>query len=160
MTPPPVSHVHPSAPLALPAPRPRAMAAGIARLLDVHVWSQVRLLVDSIILCLAATAAFYAAPITPGDGAGWLAAVFPALTLVILRARQDPDERLETSVLDNAGHVLGATSLSAMLRVAAGSICGGEHPVGLALRLWLFAAVYLTVARVVLASVRAHALRN
>jgi exopolysaccharide biosynthesis polyprenyl glycosylphosphotransferase len=160
MTPPAASHAQGSATIGLPVARSRAIASGIARLLDVRVWSQVRLLLDAIMLSLAATAAFYAAPIPDGGGAGWLAAVFPALTLVILRARQDPDERLETSVLDTAGHVLGATSLSAMLMVAAGSIIGGEHPVGLALRLWLFAAVYLTVARVVLASVRAQALRN
>ncbi len=159
MTPPAASHAHRSATIGLPIARSRAIATGTARLLDVRVWSQVRLLLDAIMLCLAATAAFYAAPI-PSGGAGWLAAVFPALTLAILRARQDPDERLDTSVLDTATHVLGATSLSAMLMVAAGSIIGGEHPVGLALRLWLFAAVYLTVARVVLASVRAQALRN
>ena len=47
-----------------------------------------------------------------------------------------------------------------MLMVATGSILGGAHPVGLALRLWLFAAVYLSVARVVLASVRTQARRN
>ncbi len=160
MTPPAASHAHTSATIGLPIARSRAIATGIARLLDVRVWSQVRLLLDAVMLCLAATAAFYAAPISDGGGAGWLAAVFPALTLAILRARQDPDERLDTSVLDTATHVLGATSLSAMLMVAAGSIVGGEHPVGLALRCWLFAAVYLTVARVVLASVRTQALRN
>jgi exopolysaccharide biosynthesis polyprenyl glycosylphosphotransferase len=160
MTPPAASHAHGSATIGLPVERSRAVATGIARLLDARVWSQVRLLLDAVMLCLAATAAFYASPISDGDGAGWLAAVFPALTLAILRARQDPDERLDTSVLDTATHVLGAASLSAMLMVAAGSIFGGEHPVGLALRLWLFAAVYLTVARVVLASVRTQALRN
>jgi exopolysaccharide biosynthesis polyprenyl glycosylphosphotransferase len=160
MTPPAASHAHSSATIGLPVARSHAIAAGIARLLDGRVWSQVRLLLDAIMLCLAATAAFYAAPIPSGGGAEWLAAVFPALTVGILRARQDPDERLGTSVLDTATHVLGATSLSAMMMVAAGSIVGGEHPVGLALRLWLFAAVYLTVARVVLASVRAQALRN
>jgi exopolysaccharide biosynthesis polyprenyl glycosylphosphotransferase len=160
MTPPAASHAQGSATIGLSGARSRAIATGIARLLDVRVWSQVRLLLDATVLCLAATAAFYAAPIPPGSGAGWLAAVFPALTLVILRTRQDPDERLDTSVLDTATHVLGAASLSAMLMVAAGSIIGGAHPVGLALRLWLFAAVYLTVARVVLASVRAQALRN
>jgi len=154
------SHAHGSAAVGLPLARPGVVAAGIARLLDVRVWSQVRLLLDATLLCLAATAAFYAAPIPHWGGAGWLAAVFPALTLVILRARQDPDERLDASVLDTVGHVLGAASLSAMLMVAAGSIIGGTHPVGLALRLWLFAAVYLGAARVMLASVRAQALRN
>jgi exopolysaccharide biosynthesis polyprenyl glycosylphosphotransferase len=115
---------------------------------------------DAVVLCLAATAAFYAAPIPRWGGAGWLAAVFPALTLVILRVRQDPGERLGVTVLDTAGHVLGAASLSAMLMIAAGSIIGGAHPVGLALRLWLFAAVYLSVARIVLTSIRTQARRN
>ncbi|HZE04630.1 MAG TPA: hypothetical protein VE127_05355, partial [Solirubrobacteraceae bacterium] len=75
-------------------------------------------------LCLAATAAFYAAPLPDSDRAGWLAAVFPALTIAILRARQDPDERLDASILDTATHVIGAVSLSAMLMVATGSIIG------------------------------------
>jgi FlaA1/EpsC-like NDP-sugar epimerase len=136
------------------------VAGAVSRLLDVRVWSQVRLLLDVTMLCLAATAAVYAAPIQPGDSAIWLAAVFPAVTLVILRARRDPDERLRAPTLDTAAHVLGATSLSAMLMVAAGSIMGGAHPVGLALRLWLFASVYLTVARVVLNSVHGQAIRN
>ncbi|MBV9605433.1 MAG: exopolysaccharide biosynthesis polyprenyl glycosylphosphotransferase [Solirubrobacterales bacterium] len=160
MTPPVASHAHAADSLHLPLARSELIAAGIGRLLDDRVWSQVRLLVDAIMLCLASTAAFYAAPMPRWGGAGWLAAVFPALTLSILRARQDPDERLRVSFLDTAAHVLGAASLSAMLMVAAGSIIGGAHPVGLALRLWLFAAVYLSVARLVLASVRLQARRN
>jgi exopolysaccharide biosynthesis polyprenyl glycosylphosphotransferase len=160
MTPPVASHAHSSGAVRVPLARSAALAAGVAHLVDPRAWSQVRLLVDAVILCLAATAAFYAAPISSGNGSGWLAAVFPGLTLVILRARQDPDDRLDTSVLDTATHVLGAASLSSMLMVAVGSIIGGPHPVGLALRLWLFAAVYLTVARVVLASIRAQAVRN
>jgi len=160
MTPQAVSHAERAESIQLPLARSELIAGGIGRLLDGRIWSQARLLVDAIVLCLAATAAFYAAPIPRWGGAGWLAAVFPAMTLLILRARQDPDERLDSTVLDTAGHALGATSLSAMLMVAAGSIMGGTHPVGLALRLWLFAAVYLSVARVVLASVRTQARRN
>ncbi|HKO27649.1 MAG TPA: exopolysaccharide biosynthesis polyprenyl glycosylphosphotransferase [Solirubrobacteraceae bacterium] len=160
MTPPAASHVHPAESLPLPLARSEALAAGVGRLLDGRVWSQARLLVDAIMLCLATTAAFYAAPIPEWGGAGWLAALFPAVTLVILRSRQDPDDRLDASVLDTASHVLAAASLSAMLMVAAGSIIGGAHPVGLALRLWLFAAVYLSVARLVLGSVRTQARRN
>ena len=160
MTPPVASHAHSSEAIRLPLARSGLIATGIGRLLDGRVWSQVRLLVDAILLCLAATAAFYAAPIPQWGGAGWLAALFPALTLGILRARPDPDERLDASILDTVLHVLGAASLSAMLMVATGSILGGAHPVGLALRLWLFAAVYLSVARVVLASVRTQARRN
>jgi exopolysaccharide biosynthesis polyprenyl glycosylphosphotransferase len=160
MSPPVASHADGSGAIGLPLARSGWLAGGITHLLDPRVWSHVRLLLDATMLCLAAMAAFYAAPIQSGGGAGWLAAVFPVLTLVILRARQDPDERLEASALDTAGHVVGAASLSAMLMVAAGSIFGGEHPVGLSVRLWLFAAVYLSVARIMLASVRSQALRN
>jgi exopolysaccharide biosynthesis polyprenyl glycosylphosphotransferase len=136
------------------------MSSAIARVLDGRMWSQMRLLVDVTMLCLASTAAFYAAPVQEGAGGGWLAAVFPVISVLVLRARKDPDERLHASPLDTVVHVLGATSLSAMLMVAAGSIMGGSHPVGLALRLWLFAAVYLSLARIVLSSIRAQALRN
>jgi exopolysaccharide biosynthesis polyprenyl glycosylphosphotransferase len=160
MTPQGITHAERSEGIHLPLARSELIAAGIGRLLDGRVWSQARLLMDAVVLCLAATVAFYAAPMPRWGGAGWLAAVFPALTLMILRARQDPDERLDGTVLDIAGHALGASSLSAMLMVAAGSIMGGTHPVGLALRLWLFAAVYLSVARIVLASVRSQARRN
>jgi exopolysaccharide biosynthesis polyprenyl glycosylphosphotransferase len=160
MTPHVASHAEPAESIHLPLARSELIAAGVGRLLDGRVWSQARLLVDALVLCLSATAAFYAAPMPRWGGAGWLAAVFPALTLVILHVRQDPDDRLDATILDTAGHVLGAASLSAMLMVATGSITGGTHPVGLALRLWLFAAVYLSVARIVLASVRAQARRN
>lgn len=160
MTPQAASHVERAESIQLPIARSELLAAGVGRLLDGRIWSQARLLMDALVLCLAATAAFYAAPIPRWGGAGWLAAVFPALTLVILRARQDPDERLGGTVLDTAGHVIGAASLSAMMMVAAGSIIGGTHPVGLALRLWLFATVYLSVARIVLASIRVQARRN
>jgi exopolysaccharide biosynthesis polyprenyl glycosylphosphotransferase len=160
MTPPAASHAHDSNPIELRLARSGLIASATGHLVDARVWSQVRALLDAVILCLAATAAVYAAPIPAGGGTGWLAAIFPALTLVILRARQDPDDRLHPSPLDTAAHVLAAASLSAMLMIAAGSIAGGAHPVGLALRLWLFAAVYLSVARIVLFSIRTQAVRN
>ncbi len=160
MRPEAASHAGHSGPLELTHALSRQIASAVARLLDVRIWSQIRLLVDVTMLCLASTAAFYAAPIQAGAGAGWLAAVFPVLSVLVLRARQDPDERLHSSPLDRVVHVLGATSLSAMLMVAAGSIMGGAYPVSLALRLWLFATVYLSLARIVLSSIRAQAVRN
>ena len=47
-----------------------------------------------------------------------------------------------------------------MLTVALDSMLGDAHPVGLALRLWLFSLVYLGVARTVLLSLRRHAMRS
>jgi exopolysaccharide biosynthesis polyprenyl glycosylphosphotransferase len=159
MRPEAASHASQSRPLQLAHAISQPLARAVGRLLDVQLWSQMRLLVDVTMLCLASMAAFYAAPIHAA-GDGWLAAAFPVLTVVVLRARRDPDERLHASPLDTVAHVLGATSLSAILMVAAGSIIGGSHPVGLALRLWLFAAVYVSLARIVLSSIRAQAVRN
>ena len=44
--------------------------------------------------------------------------------------------------------------------IALDSIIGGVHPVGLAVRLWLFSVVYLGIARMVLLSVRRQAVRS
>jgi exopolysaccharide biosynthesis polyprenyl glycosylphosphotransferase len=161
MTPPPAAtHVEPPARIAL-APARRDFAAGlVGRLLDERPWLQIRLLVDAVVLCLASSAALFLAPIPDGSATRWLALSFPLLTLAVLHARRNPDDRLRASSLDTATHVLGSVSLAAMVTVAAGSILGGPHPVGLALRLWLFASVYLGVARLVLVSVRSHAFRN
>jgi exopolysaccharide biosynthesis polyprenyl glycosylphosphotransferase len=56
--------------------------------------------------------------------------------------------------------VLGAVSLSTVITVAAGSILGAAHSVELALRLWLFAVVYLGVVRLVLVSIRRQAIKS
>ncbi len=160
MTPPAAAHVEQSSALGVARARSDSAAAAVARLLDGRVWSQIRLLVDLVVLCLASIAALYAGPIPDSGRAQWVAGVFPLLTLVLLRVRRDPDERLHGSPLDTTAHVLGAVSLSSMMMIAAGSVVGGSHPVGLAVRLWLFAAVYLTLARLVLGSVRAQAGRN
>jgi exopolysaccharide biosynthesis polyprenyl glycosylphosphotransferase len=108
----------------------------------------------------ASSAALFAAPIPGSGGTRWLSVGFPLLTLAILHARRNPDDRLRASAIDTASHVLGSTALAAMITVAAGTILGGSHPVGLALRLWLFASVYLGVTRVVLLWVRSQAVRN
>ena len=56
--------------------------------------------------------------------------------------------------------MLGAVSLSTVITVAAGSILGAAHSVELALRLWLFAIVYLGVVRLVLVSIRRQAIKS
>src|SRR5438477_693830 len=160
MTPPPVaSHAAPPA-ISLGAGRPELIGRAVARVLDARTWSRLRLLVDAVVLYLAASAALFAAPVMGDSVNRWLAATFPLITLAIVHARRNPDERLHASVLDTITHVLGAVSLAAVLTIAAASTIGGVHPVGLALRLWLFAFVYLGVARVMLLSVRRQAVRN
>ena len=51
-------------------------------------------------------------------------------------------------------------SLAAVLTIAAAALFGSSTPIDLPLRLWLFGAVYLGVARVMLLSVRRQAVRN
>jgi exopolysaccharide biosynthesis polyprenyl glycosylphosphotransferase len=161
MTPPPVaSHAAPPATIALPTRRPELLGRAVARVLDARTWARLRLLVDVVVLYLAASAALFAAPVMGASVNRWLAATFPLITLGVVHARRNPDERLHASILDTVTHVLGAVSLAAVLTIAAASTIGGAHPVGLALRLWLFASVYLGVARVMLLSVRRQAMRN
>ncbi len=132
----------------------------IARLLDGRAWARLRLLIDALVLCAASSAALFAAP-TPQTGVSRvLSAAFPVVVLAVLYARQSPDRRLYGSMLDTAAHVLGIVSLAAVLTVAAASSFGAVHPVGLAIRLWLFATVYLGVARIVLLVVRRQAVRR
>jgi exopolysaccharide biosynthesis polyprenyl glycosylphosphotransferase len=90
----------------------------------------------------------------------WVAAIFPLIVLAFLRAGNGREARLSVSLVDATTHVLGAASLAAMLTIGLSSIAGGQHPVAMALRLWLFAAVYLAVAQAVLLSVRRQAVRS
>jgi exopolysaccharide biosynthesis polyprenyl glycosylphosphotransferase len=162
MTPPPAaSHAAPARGAAV---RPAAKAAGaraLGRLFAPVPWARLLLLVDLVVLYLASSAALFAATAVGGDSASrWLAAAFPPIVLGLLRARRSPDERLIGSAVDTAAYVVGVVSLAAILTIAADSIVGGTHPVGLALRLWLFSAVYLGIARMVLLSVRRQAIRS
>jgi exopolysaccharide biosynthesis polyprenyl glycosylphosphotransferase len=137
------------------------LAAGdLGRLLDAPSWSRLRLLVDIVVLYLASSAALFADPaITASAASRWLAAIFPLIVLGFLYASNGKEDRLTGSLVDTTTHVLGIVSLAAMLTLALASIAGAAHPVGIAVRLWLFGGVYLAVARAVLLSVRRHAVR-
>ncbi len=161
MTPPPaVSHADRSTTLALRRPSGDPLASAIAHLLDARTWSQMRLLVDVVVLCMASSAALFAGPAISGTATHWLAAAYPLLTIAILHTRRGGAERLHGSALDTASQVFAAVSMSAMLTIAAGSIVGGAHPVALALRLWLFSVGVPRVARLVLLSVAVRRCRT
>jgi exopolysaccharide biosynthesis polyprenyl glycosylphosphotransferase len=159
---PAVSHADQSTALAVRRPREDfdPFAGAIAHLLDARTWSQMRLLVDVLVLYLASCAAVFAAPELGGSLTRWLAAAFPLLTVAILHSRKGADDRLHRSALDTASQILAVVSMAAMFTIAADSIAGGAHPVALALRLWLFSSVYLGVARLVLLWVRSQAVGN
>jgi exopolysaccharide biosynthesis polyprenyl glycosylphosphotransferase len=131
-----------------------------ARIFDSRTWSRVRLVADAAMLCVASSGAL----LIPGAGNArsdrWLAAAFPLVTLALFYGGRIPDERLRVSAVDAAARVLGVISLSAMLMVAAGSITGIDHPATFALRLWLLAAVAVSVARIGLLSCRRYALSH
>jgi exopolysaccharide biosynthesis polyprenyl glycosylphosphotransferase len=132
-----------------------------ARLLDAQEWSRIQLLTDFIVLYLASSLALFAdTPVRDVTTNRWLSGVFPLMVVAMMRTRRSPDERLHASLLETFAYVLGVVSLSAMLIISVDSILGGSNPVGLALRLWLFAVVYLGVARAMLVSVRHQAMRN
>jgi len=160
MTPPPAAHAEHSRTVALRSVANELVAGARGRAIAAPAWSRIRLLVDVVVLYLAATAALFAAPIPRNGTIEWLAAVFPIITIAIMHARQSPDDRLQGSSLETGANVLGVVSLSAMVVLAAGSLLDEARPVGLALRLWLFAFVYLGTARIVLLWVRRQAVAN
>jgi exopolysaccharide biosynthesis polyprenyl glycosylphosphotransferase len=89
-----------------------------------------------------------------------LVLAFPPLVLGIMNLRHRIEDRLKGSLLDSIAQVLGSVSLAAMLIIAAESTFSGPHPLALALRLWLFAVVYLGTERAVLLSLRRQAMRT
>jgi exopolysaccharide biosynthesis polyprenyl glycosylphosphotransferase len=160
MTPPPAAtHAVQSGPLALRTVQPNIVSSSVARVISARAWGRLRFLVDVVVLYLASSAALFA------DGAlrdvnsnHILAATFPLIVIATLYIR-GPDERIYGSLLDTATRIIGVVSLAAMLAIAANSILGTPHPLGFAVRLWLFSAVYLGVARTVLLSIRRQAIR-
>jgi exopolysaccharide biosynthesis polyprenyl glycosylphosphotransferase len=139
----------------------RAVRDVYSRSLDARAWGRICLGVDVLVLALASCAALFADPSRhPPTSMRWLTAAFPLVVLVMMHARRTPDERLNGSMLDTCAHVLGVVSLATMLTIAADSSFSGAHPLGFALRLWLFAVVWLSLARSVLLSLRRYAVRT
>ncbi len=125
--------------------------------LDARAWNQVRLVLDLAVLYIAAAAAlvvdgrFY----TRGDLI--LAALYPLVALSVLRARGWANERLKTTFVDTISTVVAGVSLATMLVIAAASIFHVGRPLSLSVRLWLYASVYLSVARYMLLIIRRRA---
>jgi exopolysaccharide biosynthesis polyprenyl glycosylphosphotransferase len=140
---------------------PLEFSNAFGRTLGARTWSRLRFLVDVVVLYLAASAALFASAGSRTTASSHaLAACFPLLVLAFLNARRAPDDRLYGSLLDTAVNVLAMVSISAMLAVSIDLILGGPHPLDIAIRLWLFSVVYLGVARIVLVSIRRHAVRT
>jgi exopolysaccharide biosynthesis polyprenyl glycosylphosphotransferase len=163
MTPPTAaSQVAPTGSLTAPTrtATSEAIVALTGQLIESRVWARTRFLVDLLMLTLAASAAVFAVPDLATGANRLLAALFPLVTVVTLHARRNTDEGLQASVLDTGLGVIGAVSSASVLTMAAATALGGAHPIGLTLRLWLFAVVYVGLARAVMVSVRAQAVSN
>jgi exopolysaccharide biosynthesis polyprenyl glycosylphosphotransferase len=122
-------------------------------------WTRLRLGID--VLALAVTVV---ATLTIGmslDTVGHVVSIgFALAVLAILHSRPAPDDRLNASMLATATNVVGVSSLGAMLTISVDAIFNGNQPVSLALRLWLFSAVLLGLARVTLLLARRHGMRR
>ncbi len=133
-----------------------------ARAFEPSFWPRIRLIMDAIVLVLAAVAAVFAASSSQD---AWrvrlIAAIYAVLVLVVLHMRGNhPNDRISASLVEALAQILGVVSLCAMLVVALASIIGVAHPVDMPLRLWLFSLVYLGVARTALRGLRMHLLRG
>ncbi len=133
----------------------------IAQLVDARAGAGLRLLIDVVVLYLGSCVALFADSSLQAD---WLSRIlvvaFPPLVLGIMGVRHRAGGHLSDSLLDAVAQVLGGVSLAAMLTVAAESVFSAPHPLTLALRLWLFAVVYLGIERSVLISLRRYAIRT
>jgi exopolysaccharide biosynthesis polyprenyl glycosylphosphotransferase len=149
--------VHPD--LSRVSPVQAALAAAPRRraLLDPTAWNRLRLLVDIVVLCVATLAALLVDGRHYSSGDLLLAGCYPFVALIVLRARGWAAERLKTTFVDTVGSVVGGVSLATMLVIAAAAIFTVYHPLSLSVRLWLYASVYLSVARYMLVVVRRRA---
>jgi exopolysaccharide biosynthesis polyprenyl glycosylphosphotransferase len=127
------------------------------RLLAHGAWNRLRLLVDIVVLYVAASAALLVDGRPYSGGGLIIAACFPIVALVVLRGRGGSTEHLKSTFVDTVASVIGAVSLATMLLIAAAAIFSIGHPLSLSVRLWLYGAVYLGVARYMLVIVRRRA---
>jgi exopolysaccharide biosynthesis polyprenyl glycosylphosphotransferase len=144
-----------------PRARQRLARRICTRMLNEHQWARVQVINDIFVLSLASSIALFAdSPVHAVAFDRWLAALFPVLVLVMLRARRSPADRLKATVLETVSWVMGVVSLAAMLTISIQSILAIPNPLSFTPRLWLFSAVYLGTSRAMLISVRRQAMKT
>ena len=141
-----------SAPSAQEQAKSSPRAARVALLFTPRGWLIATLATDLVMLSLAVAAALVgarAAHITPDAGA--LVWLFPPLVIAFLALRGMYAAKITVRILDEAGQVVGATSVAAMLLVALSAFTSGPvHTAELLARVWLFSMVYVSGGRLVL----------
>ncbi|MEA2481705.1 MAG: hypothetical protein QOJ07_3627 [Thermoleophilaceae bacterium] len=130
----------------LPASPPRRR-----HVLEGRGWTATSVSADAVMLILAVAAALIGAGpagVHAGTATIW---VFPPLVIGLLALRGMYRNKIRVQMLDEAGHVVGATSVAAMVVIAltAFTTDAGSHAELIA-RVWVFGMVYVGGSRVVL----------
>ena len=137
------------------------LARSFGRAVAARTWPRLRLLVDVVVLYLAAGAALLAEPGSATASSRLLAAIFPIVALAVLYGhRRGADDRLQRTALDSAVNAVTVIAIATVVTIAAATVIGAPHTVELPLRLGLFGAVYLAIARAMMLMFRRQALRN
>jgi exopolysaccharide biosynthesis polyprenyl glycosylphosphotransferase len=114
---------------------------------------------DAVMLLLAVGAALLGATAAHIASQGnWIAWLLPPLVIGFLALRGMYRPRITLRILDEAAHVVGATSVAAMVVVAVATFLGGTaHSAELMARVWVFGMVYVSGGRLVLGLTQRHA---
>jgi exopolysaccharide biosynthesis polyprenyl glycosylphosphotransferase len=139
-------------PRAAPPPRIRALMAGRGLILTTVA-------TDALMLLLAAAAALVGAKAAHiPSGGSWIVWLFPPLVIGFLALRGMYRPKITLRILDEAAHVVGATSVAAMVIVAVATFLGGTtHSAELMARVWVFGMLYVSGGRLVLGLTQRHA---
>jgi exopolysaccharide biosynthesis polyprenyl glycosylphosphotransferase len=107
---------------------------------------------DAVMLLLAVAAALVGAKAAHiGDGGNAIVWLFPPLVIGFLALRGMYRPKITLRILDEAAHVVGATSVAAMVIVAFATFFGGTtHSAELLARAWVFGMIYVAGGRLVL----------
>jgi exopolysaccharide biosynthesis polyprenyl glycosylphosphotransferase len=114
---------------------------------------------DAVMLLLAVAAALIGADAAHiPSGGNWIVWLFPPLVVGFLALRGMYRPKITLRILDEAAHVVGASSVAAMVIVAVATFLGGTtHSAELMARVWVFSMLYVSGGRLVLGLSQRHA---
>ena len=136
-----------------------AFRVRLARLLlQGRGWTVTRFAVDATFLVLAVQAARYGAPDALGTDGQALVWLFPPLALLVFALRLMYRGEIQVRVVDGLGTIVAATSLVAALLIAFSAFTTPNADTApLIARAWVFATLYVSGARLMLAWGQRHA---
>jgi len=127
-------------------------------LLQGRGWTVTRFAVDATFLVLAVQAARYGAPDALGTDGQALVWLFPPLALLVFALRLMYRGEIQVRVVDGLGTIVAATSLVAALLIAFSAFTTPNADTApLIARAWVFATLYVSGARLMLAWGQRHA---